>query len=102
MAHSKFDGVIEAVRYSSNGHIVLVRMYERHGAAWSDHILLERKNLVACMKNGKRFVTGQRKVYFGGIFETDQAVRYQGNGNGFVVTESQSANRDLLAGVPVF
>ncbi len=102
MARSKFDGVIEAVRYASNGRIVLARIYERHGATWSDHILLERKDLVERLKKGKRFVAGQRKIYLGGTFETNKVICYQGNGNGIVVTEGQSANRDFLAGVPVF
>ena len=42
---SKFDGVIEAVRYKS-GKIDLVRAYERRGASFGDHVILDRKTLL--------------------------------------------------------
>ena len=45
MARKTIDGVIEAVRYSPDGAISVVRTYQRRGAVWSDHILLGRKEL---------------------------------------------------------
>jgi hypothetical protein len=99
MARAKIDGVIEAVRYTPRGEIVVVRAYERHGAVWSDHILLERKELGERLKNGKRFVTGERKVHLGSVFETGPVVRYV---NEHIVTDGQAAAQDRLAGVSVF
>ncbi len=76
MARMKIDGVIEAVRYTPGGLISIVRTYERRGAVWSDHVLLGRQELVARLRNGKRFVTGERKEYLGSVFETGATVRY--------------------------
>jgi len=99
MAQKKLDGVIEAVRYTPGGKIAVVRAYERHGVVWSDHVLLERKELSQRLEQGKRFVVGERKLYLGSVFETGTAVR-QMEGN--IVTEGQTSGRDLLSGVPVF
>jgi hypothetical protein len=51
------------------------------------------------LKRGKRFVTGERKVRLGGVFETGPAVRYLDE---HIVTDGQAAARDQLAGVSVF
>jgi hypothetical protein len=99
MAHKKLDAIIETVRYTPGGKISVVRAYQRHGAAWSDHVLLDREQLVGKLKNGKNIVTGVRKAYLGGVFKTGTTVRCI---DGHVVTEGQSAIRDLLAGVPLF
>ena len=99
MARINIDGVIEAVRYTPGGLISMVRTYQRHGAVWSDHILLDRKALVDQLKQGKRFVTGIRKTSLGGVFVTGSAVRYIDER---IVTTGQAALLDLLAGVPVF
>jgi len=99
MARLKVDGIIEAVRYASNGKINVVRAYERRGAAWSDHVLLERRDLVEKLNKGKRFVIGRRKPYLGSLFETGAAVRVVGE---HVVSEDLTAARDQLAGVPTF
>ena len=101
MAHAKFDGIIEAVHYAPNGKIAVVRLYERRGAAWSDHILLERKELVERLKKGRRFALGQRKTYWAGTFETGKVVHLLADG-GSIVTENQTGERDLLAGMPIF
>ena len=99
MARSKFDGVIEAVRYTPDGRIALARLYERRGAVWTDHLLLDRKQLAECLKRGRRFVIGQRKLYRGGTFDTGSSVRLEGQN---IVTKGASAMRDELTGVPVF
>jgi len=99
MARKKFDGVIETVRYHPDGKIALVSAYERRGAVWSDHVLLERNELIDRLKHGKRFVTGRRKEYLGGVFETGPAVRLV---QGVLVTDGQATQRDLLSGVPIF
>jgi hypothetical protein len=99
MARSNIDGVIEAVRYNSGGILTVARAYERRGAVWSDHVLLERKELVEQLKRGKRFVTGVRKNYLGSVFETGTAVHFT---NDHIVTDGQTAARDLLVGVSIF
>lgn len=99
MAQKKLDGVIEAVRYTPGGKITVVRAYVRHGVVWSDHILLERKELSQRLQQGKRFVVGERKPYLGSVFESGTTVR---QAEGAIVTEGQTGARDLLVGVPVF
>ena len=99
MAGLKLDGIIEAVRYESDGKIAVVRAYERRGAVWSDRLLLGRSDLVDRLKKGKRYATGQRKVYLGSVFDAGAAVRHV---DGRIVTEGQAGERDILTGVPVF
>jgi len=103
MTRPKFDGVIEAVRYAPDGKIGLARIYERRGATWSDHILLNRQDLIERLKRGKRFVTGQRKKYWASTFEVGKAVQYFSCGEGGVITiNGQASEVDSLANVPVF
>lgn len=99
MAIRKLDGIIEAVRYTADGNIALVRVYERRGAVWSDQVLLERNELTDRLKQGKRFAIGERKIHLGGVFETGRLV-YQAEGN--IITEGKTGARDILIGVPVF
>lgn len=97
----KFDGVIEAVRYK-NGQILIVRAYERRGAAFSDRVLIERKDLLERIKNGKRFVTGSRKEFLAGTFEQGKPLLLTSrNGKDFVSTH-EGSDRDELEQVPVF
>jgi hypothetical protein len=97
----KFDGVIEAVRFK-NGHIEVVRAFERRGAAFSDRVLMERHELLKRLKDGRKFVTGKRKEGFGGMFEQGQPVQIVSHdGQEFISTRSD-ANQDVLEQVPVF
>src|SRR6266496_4326355 len=97
----KFDGVIEAVRYR-NGQIEVVRAFERRGAAFSDHVLIERHELLKRLKEGRKFVTGKRREGFGGMFEQGQPVHVVSrDGNDFISTRLY-ANQDGLEQVPVF
>jgi hypothetical protein len=101
MANKKFDGVIEAVRYTSTGQIDFVRAYEWRGMAFSDRVLLDRKTLLERLKARKRFVTGQRQVLLGGTFDSARAVDLvQHEGREFVSTRANAAS-DELEGVPV-
>lgn len=98
----KFDVVIEAVRYK-NGKIELVRGYERRGATFSDRILLDRKTLLERLKEGKRFVTGQRREYLASTFEVGKPVKLvSGDSRQVVVTTLPDAEHDDLEGVPSF
>jgi len=97
----KFDGIIEAVRYK-NGQIVTVRAYERRGAAFSDRVLIDRKDLLERIKNGKQFLTGVRKEFWAGTFEEGKAVKVVSrDGRDFISTHDGS-DHDELEEIPVF
>ena len=99
MARSKIDGVIEAVRYTPDGAIRVVRGYERRGVVWTDEIMLDRKDLVDRLKQGKRFVTGTRTTYKGSEFDLGTPIHLE---NDHVLTDGQAESRDMLAGVGIF
>jgi len=97
----KVDGVIEAVRYR-NGQIVMVRAYERRGATFSDHVLLERKALVERLQKGLRFSVGSREELKASTFKLGPEVQLvKQNGQEWIATRPQ-ATADLLDGAPVF
>ncbi len=102
MARQKIDGVIEAVHYTSDGKIKYVRAYERRGATYSDRVLINREMLVEKLKNGKQFVTGERKALWASTFEIGKPVKTVGKDGNLVLTTAERAERDLLEGVPVF
>ena len=97
----KYDGVIEAVRFK-NGKIDIVRLFERRGATFSDHVLLDRKTLLEKLNQGKRFVTGQRKEFLASTFEVGKAVNLAGKDDRQVVTTADQEDHDELEGVPDF
>lgn len=97
----KFDGIIEAVRYK-NGHITVVRAYERRGASFSDRKLIERKDLLEQIKNGKLFLTGSRKEYLAGTFEARKAVKLVSREGKDFISTRDGADRDELEETPVF
>lgn len=98
MTKIKFDGLIEAVRYSSDNKIDVVRAYERRGATFSDHIVIKRAQLVERLRKGEKFVTGLRKEFLGSTFESAKSVHL----NGDVISTNAASNRDLLEEVPIF
>ena len=98
---SRFDGVIVAARYQS-GKIEVVRAYERRGATFSDWVLLDRATLVEKLKNGKQFVTGQRKEYLASTFEVKKPVNLIGRDGSQVLTTLTEGDQDRLEGVPIF
>jgi hypothetical protein len=98
---AKFDGVIEAVRYKG-GRIDVVRLYERRGATFSDHVLMNRAALLAGLKQGRRYVTGRRKELWASTFEVGQPVKLLGQDGDQVVTTREQAGQDQLEGVPIF
>ena len=98
MAQEKFDGVIEAVRYSPEGAVSQVRMYERRGPTWSDCVLLDRAELVRRMKAGKRIAVGRRQTYLGSSFEVKGAVHLAGE----ILATTADAHQDNLEPAPLF
>ncbi len=102
MAKVKYDGVVEAVRYKSNGEIDWVRLFERRGAVFTDYLIYDRKTLVERIKSGRRYVAGSRVPYLAGTFEVGASVRLTKAGEKeIVVTDEVQANQDKLEGVPV-
>lgn len=102
MAHPKFDGVIEAVRYSSDGKIAFVRAYERRGPTFSDIVLLDRQTLLDRLESGKQFVTGQRKALLASTFDVRKAVkRLEQNDEEIITTNGLTPGRDQLEDVPI-
>ena len=99
MRRAKIDGVIEAVRYTTDGHIAVARSYERRGQVWSDLILLDRKQLLEQLECGRHFVTGKRKLYHGNEFEVGSPVYLKGES---IATKETSSGRDILTGIPIF
>lgn len=96
MAKNTFDGLIEAVRYGSDGKIQLVRAYERRGATFSDCILIDRENLIARLKKGEKFITGSRKEFMGSTFDLAKHIRL----NGEFISTGNETGRDQLESVP--
>ena len=97
----KYDGVIEAVRYK-NGQIVVVRAYERRGAAFSDRILIDRKEFLELVKKGKQFVTGSRKELMAGTFEQGKPVKLVSRDGRDYIATRDGVDHDDLEQVPVF
>ena len=97
----KVDGVIEAVRYT-DGQIEEVRAFERRGSAYSDRVLISREKLLERLKDGKKFVLGQRKEFFAGTFETGKPVQVVSRGGKEFIATRSDAERDELEQAPVF
>ena len=98
----KFDGVIEAVRYK-NGQIEVVRAFERRGATFSDRIMVPRHELLERLKNGQRFVVGQRKEFLASTFDIQDKPLQVVNRNGDeIIATRTDADHDELEQAPVF
>jgi len=98
-----FDGVIEAVHYNSDGQIALVRAYVRRGVTYSDRVLLDRDTLVERLKEGKKFITGQRKEFLGSTFELGKPLKaINKNGGVVITTREKDPQRDEIEETPVF
>ena len=97
----KYDGVIEAVRYK-NGQIVLVRAFERRGAAFSDRIMMDRRELLEKLNDGKKFIVGKRKELLAGTFEEGKPVKVVSRDGKDFISTSEQTDRDELEQAPVF
>lgn len=101
MAKMKFDGVVEAVRYQSEGKVDWVRAYVRRGPTFSDRVLLQRQALIDAIKLGKKFVTGKRVPYRASTFEIGEPIQVlDKSGRSVLVVGGEPSERDSLAGVP--
>jgi hypothetical protein len=97
---SKFDGVVDAVRYHG-GQIQFVRAYERRGATFSDHVLVPRKNLLEQLKKGRKYFTGRRRELLASTFELDKPLQINTNNGHELIGTRPGASTDELEGVPV-
>lgn len=103
MPQKKVDGVIESVRYTPEGKIELVRIYERRGATYSDRVLLNRHDLLQRLRARKKFAVGARKIYLASTFDLGADVRLVGpRGQEAIVAGSTVKDRDDLRGAPLF
>lgn len=103
MANKKCDGVVEAVRYAPEGKVDQVRVYLRRGAAWTDLVLMTRKDLVAALKAGKNMVAGTRVPLMAGSFELSNPILLKHiNGQDLLYTRQLDGNRDNLEGIALF
>jgi len=102
MAKPKFDGVVQAVRYDDQGQVLWVRAFLRRGPIWSDHIQLDRNDLIAILKSGMQIMTGERISYYGSTFETFKPVKVvKVNSHEILIAGDVRADTDCLEGVPL-
>ncbi len=98
----KYDGVVEAARYAPDGGVAWVRVHERRGPVFGDHIILSRAGLIARLQSGQRFVVGKRIRGMGNSFETGSPLSLaRKEGETYLVAgQNGSAQGDSLPGVP--
>ncbi len=103
MSKMKFDGVLEAAHFDSQGQLVWVRVYERRYAAFTDRVILSREEFIKQLTAGKRYMLGERVLNLGGIFNVSQPVHlFQTDGKELIVVgNSHATTRDELSNVPV-
>ncbi|HWR66716.1 MAG TPA: hypothetical protein VN364_11415 [Bellilinea sp.] len=99
----KYDGLIESVRRSADGQVEVARFFERRGPTWSDHMLIQRDDLVKRVKKGEKFVIGERLTYMGGTFEVFSKVHLTSNsGKEKLVTSISPDTAIELQEAPLF
>jgi hypothetical protein len=102
MAKPKYDGVIQAVRYDNKGKVLWVRAFLRRGPIWSDHIQLDRDDLIGKLKSGMQIMTGKRVSYYGSTFETSKPVKVvKVNSHELLIAGDVQGESDCLEGVPL-
>jgi len=98
----KFDGVIEAVRYK-DGQIEVVRVFERRGAAFSDRVMLTRREFLERLQKGKNFFVGKRREFLASTFEVqEKPVQVLDRDGRQIISTRAEADHDELEQAPVF
>ena len=98
----KYDGVIEAVRYK-DGKIEMIRAFERRGSAFTDRVMLNRKEFLDKLKKGKKYLVGQRREFLAGTFDVrDKSVQVLGQDGQEIISTRSGADHDELEQAPVF
>jgi hypothetical protein len=99
----KFDGIVESVRYTPDGRVAFVRLYERRGPAFSDRIMIDRAAFIQRLKTRKRYFSGTRQQFLGGTFKPGARITLvDSGGQEWIVSGAGSAGRDDIENVPLF
>ena len=105
MAQAKYDGVLEAAHFKTDGKLEWVRVYERRYSVFTDRIMLSREAFIQQLKAGKHYVVGQRILNLGGQFNVTQPVHLiSRDGKQIIVVGDTQAVRtvqDELSGVAI-
>jgi hypothetical protein len=102
MAKDKYDVIVEAVHYKPGGEVEWVRAYERRGATYSDHLLIQRKDLIERLKSGKKILAGKRVLLNASTFEVTYPLRViTKSGVDILISGEKQAEQDYLEGVPL-
>lgn len=102
MAKKKFDAIVEAAHFQPDGKLAWVRAYLRRGAAYSDHVLLDRGALIERLRAGQNIVAGRRIPMMGASFETSSKLQLVQLAEGeFISMAGGTDTGDHLAGVPI-
>ncbi|PKO05444.1 MAG: hypothetical protein CVU41_12495 [Chloroflexi bacterium HGW-Chloroflexi-3] len=103
MAKKKFDAILEAVRVDEDGQVQLARIFERYGVVFSDHLLIDRDDLINRINSGQKILTGKRQYKMGSVFDTGEYVRVvSSKGKDLLSVGSGDTNKDKLLSVPRF
>ena len=102
MTKINYDGVLETAHFNPDGQVDWVRVYQRTGAVFTDHVILSRQEFVNQLKSGKRYMLGERILNMGGTFNVTQPVRLiQLEGREVLVVGKAGGAQPELAGVPI-
>lgn len=102
MAKIKYDAVIDAVHYDTDGQVSWVRAFRRHGPIFSDWVQIPRSELIADLEKGVRYVIGRRVEFMAGTFEVSDSLRLvNGNGAAYLTSTAENLKKDHLPGVMV-
>ncbi|MAT41285.1 MAG: hypothetical protein CL609_03010 [Anaerolineaceae bacterium] len=103
MAKNKFDSVIEAIRVSTDGELMLARLYDRRGAVFSDHKLVNRADLIKRLQEGQTILCGSRIQFLGSEFDTGKKLHLVSTqGKSVIVLGEGQPQQDQLTGIPHF
>ena len=103
MAKQKVDGVIEAIRYTPDKLISLVRGLSAPWPTYADFVLMTRESLVEQLQSGKLFYTGTRKPYLASTFFLNQKLSlFSQNGDAFIGVKDSNSRQDDPELAPLF
>ena len=103
MANEKIDYLIEAVRYSPDGAIDQVRLYERRGPSYSDRVITGRPQLIEYLTKKKKVATGRRIPQMASTFEVFDHIAFSGEkDHSRIHLVDQPVEHDTLGSLPLF
>lgn len=102
MTENPFDFLIEAVKYTPDGQIQFVRLYERRGPSFSDRVIYQRDQLENVLSKGRKVVTGTRIHQLASTFEISGEVSLiNKEGINLIQSGEAAGNTDQLQSVPI-